>query len=145
MTTEPGTRFCPWCEKGFTPRSDGGKPQLFCRPACRRHFDAAGRRWVAEAIATGVLPLDALRSGAAATRALCRSGDRLPRLPDNRGPPDNVLHAPPVTRFLVEVPEHTIWALVRFGWLRGDQQDDLAAVIGALRLLGQTPAVTRVT
>jgi hypothetical protein len=33
-------------------------------------FDAAGRRWVAEALAIGTLSLDALRNGAAATRAL---------------------------------------------------------------------------
>jgi hypothetical protein len=53
----------------FTPRSDGGKRQLFCRAVCRRGFDAAGRRWVAEAIATGVLTVDALKN-ADATRAL---------------------------------------------------------------------------
>jgi hypothetical protein len=61
---------CLWCGKGFAPRRDGGKRQLFCRPACRRSFDRAGRRWVAEAIATGVLTVDALTTGPAATRAL---------------------------------------------------------------------------
>jgi hypothetical protein len=61
---------CLWCGKGFAPRRDGGKRQVFCRPACRRGFDAAGRRFVAEAIASGTLSLDALRNGAAATRAL---------------------------------------------------------------------------
>jgi hypothetical protein len=70
MTTQPGDRVCLWCGSGFAPRSDGGKRQLFCRPACRRGFDAAGRRWVAEAIATRVLTVDALRNGPAATRAL---------------------------------------------------------------------------
>jgi hypothetical protein len=70
MTTQPGDRVCLWCGRGFAPRSDGGKRQLFCRPACRRGFDAAGRRWVAEAIATGVLTVDVLRHGLAATRAL---------------------------------------------------------------------------
>ena len=43
---------------------------MFCRSACRRAFDAAGRRWVAEAIAGGMLTVDAPRNGAAATRAL---------------------------------------------------------------------------
>jgi len=38
---------CLWCGRAFTPRATGGKAQRFCRPACRRAFDAAGRRWVA--------------------------------------------------------------------------------------------------
>ena len=73
MTAQPGDRACLWCGRGFAPRSDGGKRQLFCRPACPRGFDAAGRRWVAEAIATGVLAVDALRNGPATTRALVRA------------------------------------------------------------------------
>jgi hypothetical protein len=68
--SKPNGEVCLWCGKGFTPRHDGGKRQVFCRPVCRRAFDAAGRRWVAEAIATGTLSLDALRDGPAATRAL---------------------------------------------------------------------------
>ncbi len=51
-------------------RRDGGKAQRFCRSACRRAFDAAGRRWVADAIDGGTLTVEALRNGAAATRAL---------------------------------------------------------------------------
>src|SRR6516162_3227825 len=70
MTTPPSSGACLWCSRIFTPRRDGGKPQLFCRPACRRAFDRAGRRWVAEAIAVGMLTLDSLRNGAATTRAL---------------------------------------------------------------------------
>jgi hypothetical protein len=69
MTRTAGST-CGWCSKAFAPRRDGGKPQLFCRPACRRAFDAGGRRWVADAIAGGVLTLDALRNGFATTRAL---------------------------------------------------------------------------
>jgi len=61
---------CLWCGRPFQARRDGGKRQVFCRPACRRDFDAAGRRWVAEAIATGAMTVDALRNGLAATRAL---------------------------------------------------------------------------
>jgi len=52
-----------WCRCRFTPRSTGGKRQVFCRPCCRRAFDAAGRRWVADAIAAGMLTVDALRNG----------------------------------------------------------------------------------
>lgn len=70
MTMQPGDCVCLWCGKGFTPRLDGGKRQVFCRPVCRRAFDAAGRRWVAEAIASGMLTLDSLRNGPPATRAL---------------------------------------------------------------------------
>jgi hypothetical protein len=61
---------CAWCGRPFTPRCDGGKRQRFCREVCRRIFDAAGRRWVAGAIADGTLTLGQLRSGPAATRAL---------------------------------------------------------------------------
>jgi hypothetical protein len=68
MTRRNGV--CFWCGTRFTPRRDGGKAQVFCRPACRRGFDAAGRQWVAEAIATGVLTVDALKNGLVSTRAL---------------------------------------------------------------------------
>jgi hypothetical protein len=61
---------CAWCGRAFLPRATGGKRQVFCRPVCRRTFEAAGRRWVTEAIASGILTVDALRSGAATTRAL---------------------------------------------------------------------------
>ena len=61
---------CAWCGGAFTPRTTGGHAQRFCRPACRRAFDEAGRRWVAEAIASGMLTLDSLRNGPPATRAL---------------------------------------------------------------------------
>ena len=64
------TAPCMWCGKGFALRVNGGKPQVFCRTACRRAFDAVGRRWVAEVIAASTLTLDSLRNGAAATRAL---------------------------------------------------------------------------
>ena len=67
---DPPDRACMWCGKGFAPRVSGGKPQMFCHEVCRRAFDAAGRRWVAEAIAAGTLTLDALRNGAVTTRAL---------------------------------------------------------------------------
>ena len=69
LEAEP-PKGCLWCGRPFHARRDGGKRQVFCRPACRRDFDAAGRRWVAEAIAAGVMTVDALRNGLAATRAL---------------------------------------------------------------------------
>jgi hypothetical protein len=70
MTGHPRDGVCLWCGNEFTPRLDGGKRQVFCRPACRRGFDAAGRQWVAEAIATGVLTVQELNNGPRAMRAL---------------------------------------------------------------------------
>jgi hypothetical protein len=64
------TGACLWCGETFKQRTDGGKAQRFCRPACRRAFETASRRFVAEAIAGGALTVDALRNGAPATRAL---------------------------------------------------------------------------
>jgi len=61
---------CRWCGRAFTPRKNGGKPQYFCRSACRRALDAAGRRWIAAALADGCLTIDVLRTGIPETRAL---------------------------------------------------------------------------
>ena len=67
---------CLWCGRGFTPRATGGKTQRFCRPRCRRAFDAAGRRWIAAALTSGVLTIAHLKSplkiDLCATRALLR-------------------------------------------------------------------------
>jgi hypothetical protein len=58
---------------------------MFCRPACRRGFDAAGRRWVAEAIATGVLTAQELKNGPDTTRALLPAATSL--VPVGEAPP----------------------------------------------------------
>ena len=68
--SSPNTPPCAWCGRPFTPRATGGHTQRSCRSSCRKAFDAAGRRWVAEAIAAGMLTVSALRNGAATTRAL---------------------------------------------------------------------------
>ena len=73
MKPQPDDHVCPWCGNRFTPRRDGGKPQVFCRPACRRDVDRAGRRWLADAIATGAVSIDALRKASVTTRALLRA------------------------------------------------------------------------
>jgi hypothetical protein len=70
QANERVTAACTWCRRYFKPRSDGGRAQRFCRPACRRAFEAASRRFVAEAMAAGTLTVDALRNGLGATRAL---------------------------------------------------------------------------
>jgi hypothetical protein len=75
-------------------------------------------------------------------RARC-AGRRVSPLRD-AGSPHHALRYP-LARFVVEVPRSTIEAFVRFGFIRRDQQDDLAAVMGALRLLGEAPVVSRIT
>jgi hypothetical protein len=77
MTMQPDSGGL-WCGNAFLPRATGGKRQVFCRPACRRAFDAAGRRRVAAALPDKLFdridPLDGgplspcPRSGAAAAR-----------------------------------------------------------------------------
>jgi hypothetical protein len=49
-----------------------------------------------------------------------------------------------MARFLVEVSRSTIEAFVRFGFIRPNQQNDLVAIMGALRLLGRVPAVSHI-
>jgi hypothetical protein len=90
-----------------------------------------------------VLTVGALRDASAATRALRGWEERLSPLPGT-GSPDNAFPVP-VTRFLVEVPRSTIEAFVRFGFIRSDHQDDLAAIMGALRRIGQAPSISRIT
>jgi hypothetical protein len=90
---EPMT--CAWCGRPFTPRTTGGHAQRFCSQSCRRAYDAAGRRFVAEAIACGLLSLDQIRKGAAATRALLLGGisppqDREDGNPTPVAPPEHL-------------------------------------------------------
>jgi hypothetical protein len=44
---------CPWCERLFTPRRNGGKPQRFCSERCRRAFERELRAWARERVADG--------------------------------------------------------------------------------------------
>jgi hypothetical protein len=90
------------------------------------------------------LTVGELRNGLAATRALGASEDRFSPRPD-AGAPDDALLGAPVTRFLIEVPDYTFELLVRFGWLHSDQQDDLHAIMRALRDCGQAPSISRIT
>ena len=135
--------WCAWCDRPFRARQSGGRAQRFCRPFCRRAFHAAVRSWALDAISDGTLTLAEIRNKGPATRALRRSGDPLSPPPDDTGSPDNALPYP-LDRFIVEVPRSTIEGFVRLGWLRGDQHDDLAAIMGALRRLGRAPNISRV-
>jgi hypothetical protein len=128
---------CLWCGASFVPRTDGGKPQRFCGPACRRALDAAGRRWIAEALADGAVTLADLKSGPSTTRALLTRpsvgfGDQ--RRADSE------------LRFLVEIPRTTVEALIyTFRWLPPAQADDLWAIVHALDRLNMRPSITRLS
>lgn len=100
------TSVCRWCGRAFQ-RRGGGRVQRFCRPACRRALDAAGRRFVADALASGLLTVADLGTHPAATRAFATStaaplsdggadtllGDVLGALPDEAwyGFPEDIL------------------------------------------------------
>jgi len=47
---------CPWCSLPFTPRRTGGKPQRFCRDACRRAYERELRAWARNQITAGGVP-----------------------------------------------------------------------------------------
>ena len=61
---------CSWCGTAFQPRADGGTPQRFCKPACRRAFDHASRAWVRRQVDAGLLSVADLRDGPGTARAL---------------------------------------------------------------------------
>jgi hypothetical protein len=74
VVTEMDDARCDWCDRPFRVRTTGGHAQRFCGIGCRRSYDAAGRRFIAEAIADGTLTPAALKSGYIATRALLLAG-----------------------------------------------------------------------
>src|SRR5258708_6160940 len=76
---------CPWCDRPFQARRDGGKRQVFCRTACRRAFHAAARNWVLVGLAAGHIAISDVKNGPPATRAL--SGSANSPFPKHEGPP----------------------------------------------------------
>jgi hypothetical protein len=92
------------------------------------------RSWALDVVASGTLTVAEIRNDTSATRTLARSRERLSPLPDDIG----------LARFLVEVPCNIIEGFVKIGFIRPDQQDDLAAIMGALRRLGRAPSISRV-
>jgi len=59
-TTRP---LCPWCERSFTPRGTGGRPQRFCCERCRRAYERELRAWARNQIAAaGVTPTQLQRA-----------------------------------------------------------------------------------
>jgi hypothetical protein len=133
---------CRWCGAAFAPRR-GGSPQNFCRAACRHAYHKAARQQCEREIAAGRLTVEAIRNGAATACTLAERDEQPSPLRD-RGQRDAVV--PDVlARFLVAVPISTIDALVGCGFLRSADQDELAAIMTALRRIGREPDILRVT
>jgi hypothetical protein len=132
---------CLWCGGVFEPHR-GGSPQTFCGAACRASFHREARRWCNRAIADGRLTVEALRDSVAAACTL-PSGAEAPLSQSDKEPPEST-PLNPMAHFLVELPLYMIELLVKFGWLRSNQQDDLPAIMRALRNCGLAPRISRV-
>lgn len=113
-----GEASCLWCGKNFEGRR-GGSPQRFCSPMHRAEFHSAARRFAEQAVAAGIVTLDAIRDGNLRARTLIPSaispatapevGDEgdgldalLSRILDALSPDE-----------LAELPE-PVWALLEF-------------------------------
>jgi hypothetical protein len=135
-------RSCLWCGQAFTLHR-GGSRQTFCRAACRAAYHKAARQWCERAIAVGRLTVQDLRNGAAGACTLPERSERpLPLTDIGRGDPaalDTRL------RFLVEVEHHTVAGLVKLGFIRRDECEELLAIIAGLKRLGWAPNISRVT
>jgi len=140
--SEEASTSCMWCERPFRERLTGGRAQRFCQSSCRRTFHAAVRSWALDAVANGTLAVVDIRNGTRATRALRSWGEQLPSPPDTGSQDDALLDL--MTRFLVEVPRHTIEAFVKFRFVEPHQQDDLTAIMAALKRIGRTPSISRI-
>jgi hypothetical protein len=132
---------CFWCARSFEPHR-GGSRQTFCRAACRAAYHKATRQWCEKAIADGRLTVEALRDGLPVAYTL--PGYIEPPSPQSGIGSLEKVFLEPVTRFVVDVPSYTVEGLVKLGFIRPDQQDDLFAVIAALKRLGRTPSVSRI-
>ncbi len=144
---------CPWCDRPFQTRRDGGKRQVFCRTACRRAFHAAARNWVLAGLAAGHIAISDVKNGPPATRAL--SGRAISPFPKHEGPPPRPASAEgqdclsdDFGLLLDEMDgtlgEPAIPLLIRLGWLPRDRQKDHAAVVhGLCRFVGHVLAMTR--
>jgi hypothetical protein len=130
---------CLWCNRPFEPHR-GGSRQTFCGAACRAAYHRATRQWCEREIAEGRLSVESLRKAAAYT--LPSGAKALLSGASEMGQPNSAL-IEPMASFRIEVSLYAIEMLVGSGWLDGDQQDDLFAIIAALKRLGRTPSVLR--
>jgi hypothetical protein len=83
--------LCPWCERPFTPRRTGGRPQRFCCSRCRRAFERELRAWARNQIEAGEITPDQLQ------RVRSRDG---PSLGDHTQVPEIVSRNTGTTRAL---------------------------------------------
>jgi len=120
---------CLWCGGSFEPHR-GGSPQRFCGPECRAAFWTALRRWGDQAIADGVLTIAELKDGAPAACTLLQRG--------SAAPPDGPM------RFIVEVEPTIVAGLVRIGFIRPDEGDELGAIIVGMKRMRWAPRILRV-
>jgi len=126
---------CLWCERSFEPRR-GGSPQRFCGRGCRTAFWTGLRRWGERAVAAGILTIVDIKDG---DPAACT-------LPPGSTNVAGGYVAPPVSllRFLVEVEFDTVSWLVRLGFIRPNERNDLAAIIAGLKRIGRAPEISRI-
>jgi hypothetical protein len=129
---------CLWCNRPFEPHR-GGSRQAFCEAACRAAYHRATRQWCEREIAEGRLSVESLR---VAADTLPRGAEASLSDQSDMGLPNRAL-IEPMARFRVEVSLHTLEMLVRSGWLRCDQQDDLFAIIDTLKRFGRAPSAFR--
>jgi hypothetical protein len=47
-------------------------------------------------------------------------------------------------RFIVEIGHHTVAGLVKLGFIRRDERDELGAIIAGLKRLGWAPRISRI-
>ena len=130
---------CLWCTRPFEPHR-GGSRQIFCGARCRASFHREARRWCEQEIAEGRLSVESLRTAA---YTLPSGAKALLSGQSDMGPPNSAL-IEPVASFRIEVSLYAIEMLVGSGWLDGDQQDDLFAIIAALKRLGRAPSALRI-
>ncbi len=72
--------LCTWCGSQYESRSNGGRPQRFCSPDCRRDFFAACRAWAVREFEAGRVSVKDLH-GASTQRARCYKGATAPFWP----------------------------------------------------------------
>ena len=126
---------CVWCQRLFEPRR-GGSPQRFCARKCRTAFWTALRRWGERAVAVGILTIADIKNGDPAACTLAQ---------DSANVAGGYVTPPiPLMRFLVEVECDTVTWLVRLGFIRSTERDDLAAIIAGLKRIGRAPEISRI-
>ena len=92
-------------------------------------FWTALRRWGDRAITDGVLAIAELKDGAAAACTLLQRGSAA--LPDGS------------MRFIVEVEPTIVAGLVRIGFIRPDERDQLDAILAGMKRMGWAPYISR--